>query len=274
LWAASTLLVGCMARLEERAPGGEDEESGGDTGDVLIGPSSGSGSSTSARPVASTGVNGTAGSAGAGGPVVSPGSAVTQAPPSATDAGLPAIPPPGIVIPVPTQPPWAVDASVQVQVDPGQAVCSGLITRPAGAWLPHPGFGADIQALFDHTKDGIVGVWHGLASTPWIAPYEVDLEFRVDGSYSGRCTRGSDVCCVAFYYGTDRDSPRKRYRVQDATLSGNVIGQIDIDFGFALAGWQGELSQIELDASGNGLSFDFARDDGYGPVKYDLRRVK
>jgi hypothetical protein len=41
-----------------------------------------------------------------------------------------------------------------------------------------------------------------------------------------------------------------------------------------LPGWQGELSHIELDASGKGLRFDFATGDGYGPVNYDLRRVK
>ena len=66
-------------------------------------------------------------------------------------------------------------------------------------------------------------------------------------------------------------------RIEDATLSGNVVGEIDIAFGsgssFSLPAWQGELSRMELDASGNGLRFQFRTSDGYGPVKYDLRRL-
>lgn len=276
LWTAGTLLVGCVAQLE-----GEDDGSGGDTGDVLIGP--GSTANDTKMPVPGTSVP-VAGGVVSGGTVATrpvanppPSSAVTPpGAPIAVDAGVATVPPPPGVIAIPTQPPWYPDASVDAgwgAID-AEAACHGPVAWPASAWLSHPGFGTDIQALFDRTKNGMVGVWHGVAATPWVPPYEVDIEFRADGSYSARCSVGSNECCIAFYYGTDRDTPLKRYRVEDATLSGNVIGEIDIDFGFALAGWQGELSHIELDASGNGLRFEFARDDGYGPLKYDLRRVK
>jgi hypothetical protein len=121
------------------------------------------------------------------------------------------------------------------------------------------------------------GRWEGLATTPWTTPYRVELSFAADGHYSAGCTELSRDCCQAFYYGSDDDTPIKRYRVEDATLSGNVFGEIDIAFAYAdeygLPAWQGELSNIQRDASGNGLRFSFARSDGYGPIEYDLRRA-
>lgn len=150
----------------------------------------------------------------------------------------------------------------------------------ASAWTPFvtPGQ-VDEAALFAAVGSSMVGSWHGLATTPWTSPYEVDLRFGADGSYSGRCTNLSEQCCVAFYYGTDRDTPLKRYRLVDATLSGTVWGEIDIAFAYGpdnegLPTWQGELSAIERDASGNGLRFQFRTSDGYGPVKFDLRRAQ
>jgi hypothetical protein len=116
-----------------------------------------------------------------------------------------------------------------------------------------------------------------MATTPWTTPYRVEVSFRDDGTYSAHCTELAPECCQVFYYGSDLDSPLKRYRVGDATLSGNVFGEIDIAFIYgdeeSLPAWQGELSHIEVDAYGNGLRFEFARSDGYGPLTYDLRRL-
>jgi hypothetical protein len=130
--------------------------------------------------------------------------------------------------------------------------------------------------LFDAARAGIPGRWEGLATTPWITPYRVELTFRADGTYSGRCAEFSNDCCRAFYYGTDEESPLKTYSVEDATLSGNVIGVVAIVFDhfgeLRVSNQAGDLSRIELDATGSRLRFEFRR-DGHGPILYDLQRL-
>jgi hypothetical protein len=150
---------------------------------------------------------------------------------------------------------------------------------PATEWSPEawvPVATRDAAELLAGVQAAIPGRWEGLATTPWTTPYRVELTFTADGHYSGRCAEVSGDCCVAFYYGSDDDTPIKRYRVDDATLSGNVFGEIDIAFasddGYGLPVWQGELSNIQRDASGNGLRFSFSTSTGYGPIEYDLRR--
>jgi len=59
-------------------------------------------------------------------------------------------------------------------------------------------------------------------------------------------------------------------RTHDIAFDYRVENSIE----YGLPGWQGELSRIERDASGDGLRFEFATSDGYGPVRFDLRRVK
>jgi len=151
-----------------------------------------------------------------------------------------------------------------------------------GAWVPYPRGempnGVDAQTWLDAVQSAMPGSRHGIATTPWTNPYEVDLRFDEGGGYSSRCSSFPDSCCVAFYYGTNDDTPLKQWRVDDATLSGDVFGEIDIALDYfteyGLPAWQGELSYIERDASGDGMRFEFARDDGYGPVRFDLRRVQ
>jgi len=154
-------------------------------------------------------------------------------------------------------------------------------------WVPYaptgPGGGADVASLLSGVRVAMVGRWHGQVTTPWTTPYEVDVTFDADGHYSARCSEPAIACCCsAFYYGTDDDTPIKQWRVNDATLGGNVFGQIDIAFDYrnergvdyGLPAWQGELSNIERNAAGDGLRFQFATSSGYGPLHYDLRRVE
>jgi hypothetical protein len=142
-------------------------------------------------------------------------------------------------------------------------------------WIAPPAQTPDEK--FAAAVSGIVGSWHGVVTTPWVDPYEVTAEFGADGHYSAKCIANSDDCCVAFYYGTDKDTPIKTYTIEDATLSGNVTGTIAIafDYGtfFDTPGWQGELSHVEIDADGNRARFDFETSDGYGPVHFELERV-
>jgi hypothetical protein len=164
----------------------------------------------------------------------------------------------------------------------GQDECSGASTsHTLGEWVPYqpevPAGGEPARALLQGVQEVMTGSWRGLVSTPWTSPYVVDITFSPDGHYPARCTELGD-CCRAFYYGEDADAPIKQWRVDDATLSGNVFGEIDIAFGydgnFGLPAWQGELSHIERDASGDGLRFEFATSSGYGPLHYDLRRAQ
>jgi hypothetical protein len=149
------------------------------------------------------------------------------------------------------------------------------------AWVAYSQPAATTAEVLRSAQALMLGNWHGVARTPWTTPYEVDLTFREDGGYSGRCSDFPE-CCRAFYYGTDDDAPLKRWRLVQASANGEVSGEIDIVFDYpaenaphhGLPAWQGLLSNIERDASGDGLRFEFARDDGYGPVRYDLRRVK
>jgi hypothetical protein len=135
----------------------------------------------------------------------------------------------------------------------------------------------DAAELLAGVQAAMPGSWQGIATTPWTTPCRVEISFTADGHYSGRCAELPSDCCQVFYYGSDDDTPIKRYRVGDATLSGDVFGEIDIAFAYddeyGLPAWQGELSNLQRDASGNGLRFRFARSDGYGPIEYDLRRA-
>jgi len=140
-----------------------------------------------------------------------------------------------------------------------------------------------VDVMLDDIRAAMVGSWHGVANTPWTEPYAVDLTFSDDGHYSSRCSDFTQECCLAFYYGTDRDTPLKQWRIESAALNGEVSGEIDIAFDngpasqdgqYGLPSWQGKLSHIERDATGDGLRFEFSRSDGYGPVSYDLRRVQ
>jgi hypothetical protein len=134
-----------------------------------------------------------------------------------------------------------------------------------------------LEERFDYVRSGIVGAWRGVVTTPWTAPYEVEAAFTEDGHYSASCVHGSNDCCIAFYYGTDDDADIKRYSIDDATLSGRVTGFIDIIFGtrgsYSEAAWQGELSDVDVDATGDRARFDFATSDGYGPIHFELERT-
>jgi hypothetical protein len=128
----------------------------------------------------------------------------------------------------------------------------------------------------------LAGDWRGAVTTPWTQPYSVLASFGADGSYSARCVENSDVdgggCCRAFYYGSDRNSALKRWSLTQASPDGSVSGSIDIAFCYDgepcyAPAWQGELRRLERDATGNRLAFEFWRNDGYGPVRFDLERA-
>jgi hypothetical protein len=167
----------------------------------------------------------------------------------------------------------------------GGASGAGNVTDPcAGApavelelspWEP-PELPAALEDVLLRVIYEMPGEWRGIVTTPWKDPYEVIVTFTADGGYSGACTWASNECCHAFDYGTDDDTPLKRYSVDTVSRDGSVSGSIDIifryDTGFMESGYQGLLVNIELDATLDRLRFDFMYGMS-GPLVYDLERV-
>jgi len=151
-------------------------------------------------------------------------------------------------------------------------------TFDPGVWQPDQ-TPRTLDAALAHVRSGFPGHWQGVVTTPWVPPYDVTLTFGADGSYSGACQWSSNMCCVAFYYGTDDDTPLKQYALDTVTATGQVGGPIDIIYnyqaaGYAESGYQGDLRHVELDATGNRLRFEFWYGGEYGPLKFDLARAE
>jgi hypothetical protein len=172
-----------------------------------------------------------------------------------------------------------------VASDAGSTVdqCPYRLPPPTIPWSPDPWVPSAISdpvELFNAARSGMPGRWEGLATTPWVGSYRVEITFGADGTYSGRCTEFSTDCCEAFYFGTDLDTPLKTYSVEDATLSGNVTGELVLVVHyyysdpneFTVSSYPGDLSHIKFDATGSRLRFELRR-NGKGPILYDLRRL-
>jgi hypothetical protein len=175
-------------------------------------------------------------------------------PPSSSSSEEPSLPPPpsGGSAPGPTPP----------------ASCAPKIVPPP--------FVADVTLsdLAD-AKSSMVGHWCGTQSNPWTGCYEVDLRFDANGHYSARSV--DSWYGPAFYWGTDDDTPLKKWRLEDALANGTVTGEIDVAFAYGgsqygLPSWQGLLDDLAFDAARDRLRFEMRRDDGYGPLVFDLAR--
>jgi len=115
---------------------------------------------------------------------------------------------------------------------------------------------------------GVVGVWGGCVTTPWVPPYWVTITLRGDGTYSSVAIKGAGE--PAMYYGSDEDFPEKLYELNDLQDSLKGIGQIDIVF------WPGDVNRGELrniKLMGDRLEFEFFHRGDYGPLTYRLYRI-
>ena len=114
----------------------------------------------------------------------------------------------------------------------------------------------------------MVGSWEGTVSPPSFAePYPVQIEFFPDGRYSAECPSED---CVAFYDGTDDDSPVKHIDIAhpDPTAGAARI-IIAFDVGTVESG---ELGAIQV--TGGSLSFEFwpAWAECGDPFRFELTR--
>jgi hypothetical protein len=168
-----------------------------------------------------------------------------------------------------------------VPQDGGIGECSSAFTPSISLtpWQPAPPRNLSVAEALQQLEREMSGVWRGSARPPaaWSPPlYEVEIRFG-EGHYSARCTSHSERCCLAFYYGSDRDFPEKQFRLLTMDSSERVSGEIDIMFEFGgqpdPPGWQGILQKVETDATRNRLRFEFKTSKGYGPIAYDLQRI-
>ena len=124
---------------------------------------------------------------------------------------------------------------------------------------------------FDELASGVIGTWVGCATTPWTPMYKVTFVLRADGTYSAKSGEGLDgQRMLALYYGTDKDSPLKRYALTDVQASGLGLGEIDVYFGSDSV-VRDDLRNIRL--MGDKLEFEMFHDGGYGPITFRLNRV-
>ena len=75
----------------------------------------------------------------------------------------------------------------------------------------------------------------------------------------------------ALNYGTDDDTPNKRWALNDIQDSGKGVGQIDIAWAEHSGTTRDELRNIEL--MGDQLRFEFFHMQVYGPLTFELRRT-
>jgi hypothetical protein len=137
------------------------------------------------------------------------------------------------------------------------------------------------------TAKAMAGTWVGKAHSPWNSDWILRVSFGVTGTLSGVYSAvgyslTTNETTPAFYYGSDLDCDLKQWWIAnvvpaDPTIPG-VAGSINVTFEYPpqacyLPTWQGDLSNVELNASLTRLQFSFSRSDGYGPVNYDLWRV-
>jgi hypothetical protein len=129
----------------------------------------------------------------------------------------------------------------------------------------------DISASsYEELTAGVLGTWHGCVSTPWTPMYEVTFTFNADGTYSATTHEELDgVQMIALYYGSDEDSPLKKYAITDFQASRLGAGEIDIYF--AKGTLRDSLRNVRL--MGDNLEFEMFHQGRYGPLTFQLSRI-
>jgi hypothetical protein len=119
-------------------------------------------------------------------------------------------------------------------------------------------------------KNGIIGTWTGSVTTPFWPTYHATFTFDSYTHYSAKAA--SDANGVpALYYGTDDDTPNKRYGITDIQANGDATGTIDIcDVGGCN---RNKLQAVQMSADLSQLKFYIMYQDQYGPLEYDLTRT-
>jgi hypothetical protein len=129
--------------------------------------------------------------------------------------------------------------------------------------------GCGTEALM-RVKTGVIGTWTGTATTPWVPAYHVTFTFDSYTHYSAKAAPDANGV-PALYYGTDDDTPNKRYGITDIQANGDATGTIDVCFDVGGCN-RSKLQAIQLSADLSRLKFYFMFRDETGPLEYDLTR--
>jgi hypothetical protein len=212
----------------------------------------------------------------------------TDAPPpqmelTVDDPAINTLPPPVPAVdsgtpPVDPVPPThlLLDPMMAVQGEAGCVAWSSVRAEPFEAAVDAGQSLTTLQAA----QANMVGSYVGHATSPW-GEWDVLLTFGGNGHYLASSYDGtvSGSTPPPFYYGDPAICPSlDQWRLLDVAVTGAASGELDVGFSSGapechLPSWQGLLSQVSFDASGNRLHFDFATSDGYGPIVYDLWRL-
>lgn len=114
----------------------------------------------------------------------------------------------------------------------------------------------------------IVGSWSGTITTPWVEPYELEMEFFKDGHYTSKATNS---IYPGLYYGTDDNSNLKLYSINSLDTNSNAaIGTITVAFDVGTT-VTNILKDINFSNRGKSLQFNFYH-LSYGPLEVDLKK--
>ncbi|OGL35494.1 hypothetical protein A3F05_00005 [Candidatus Saccharibacteria bacterium RIFCSPHIGHO2_12_FULL_47_17] len=125
---------------------------------------------------------------------------------------------------------------------------------------------------YDDLKNGVIGLWAGCVTTPWVPKYYVTMTLMPYGIYSAVSNEVMDFSeANAMYYGSEADNPYKQYSIKDFQSNRTGTGEIDITWDATSSQTsRGSLKNIKL--MGNKLSFEFFHFHQYGPVTFQLYR--
>jgi hypothetical protein len=130
--------------------------------------------------------------------------------------------------------------------------------------------GCGTEALM-RVKTGVIGSWTGTVTTPFWATYHATFTFDSYTHYSAKASPdGNGV--PALYYGTDDETPNKRYGITDIQANGDAAGTIDICFDVGGCN-RNKLQAIQLSGDLSRLKFYIMYQEQYGPLQYDLTRT-
>ena len=147
----------------------------------------------------------------------------------------------------------AVDAAPAADAAPMMGRC--------GRTAPDPG----TNDLFARAQYGMIATWRGTATSPWVAPYTVEISFAADGTYDAHTVnhKGVNYPVTPFYY--DRDPEHDRYELVDLHANHDVSGKIYLEWLTS----PDTIDALRFNDDLTHLHFEYSH-FGYGPILYDL----
>lgn len=123
-----------------------------------------------------------------------------------------------------------------------------------------------IESLESH----MWGTWEGFVTTPWVEPYQAEVIFFQDGTYSDLSITGT---VPTFYYGIEAESQLKTWELTEVSTEGRASGNLEILFQTDEV-VTGEIRELEFIDGFDNLTFEFWNRGENGPVEFALVRTQ